>query len=86
MLLALQNDGASGLCLRMFDRRIEQRLVGHDPARLDAAGGRHDQLGLAILDPGGKLGSGKAAKHHRMDGAKTRAGQHCHQASGTIGM
>ena len=33
-------------------------------------------FGLAVVDAGGELLGGKAAEHHRMDGADARAGEH----------
>ena len=61
-----------------FDRRIEQRLVGNDAIDLDAAACGEDDLGLGVVDAGGKLLRREAAEHHRMDGADARAGQHRH--------
>ena len=75
-LLALQHDAALGLRGDSRDRLVEQRLVGHDAARLDAAGrGQHDAR-RGVLDPLRQLGRREAAEHHRVDGAETRAGEH----------
>ena len=75
-LRALQDEAGLRLVLRQRDGAVEQRLIGDDARALDAAAGRQDQLGLAIVDAGGELFRRKAAEHHRMDGADARAGQH----------
>ena len=43
-LLALQDQAGIRLVRRQRDRRVEQRLVVHDAAGLEAAGGRDDHL------------------------------------------
>ena len=58
------------------DRLVEQRLVLHDAAGLDAAARRKDQFRLGVLDPGRELFRGETAEHHRMHRADPRAGQH----------
>ena len=58
------------------DRKIEQRLVLDDPARLDAAARGQNDLRLGVVDAGRELLGGKAAEHHRMNGADARAGEH----------
>jgi hypothetical protein len=67
---------ASGLCAGKPDRLVEQRLVVHDAAGLDAAACREDQLRLGVLDPGRQFLGREAAEHHRMHRADPRAGQH----------
>ena len=58
------------------DREIEQRLVLDDPARLDAAARGENDLRLGVVDAGRELLGGKAAEHHRMNGADPRASEH----------
>ena len=76
LLLALHDDAAFRLVGGEFDGLVEQRLVGDDPARLDAAGRGNDGLGRAIVDARLQLVGGKAAEDHGMDGAEARNGQH----------
>ncbi len=64
--------------VRELDREIEQRLVRHEAARLDAARGGEHELRLRVVDARGKLGRGEAAEHDGMDGAQPRAGEHRH--------
>ena len=78
-LLALEDDAGLHLVRGDVERLVEQRLVGDDAPRLDAAGGGEDGLGLRIVDAGGKLRRREAAEHHRMDGAEPGAGQHGEQ-------
>ena len=75
----LQDQAGAGLVRRKGDRRVEQRLVGDDPARLQAAGGGDDRDRLGALDPGGEFGGGEAAEHDGVDRAQPRAGQHGHR-------
>ena len=58
------------------DRLVEQRLVLHDAAGLDAAARRKNQFRLGVLDAGCEFLRGKTAEHHRMHRADARAGQH----------
>ena len=58
------------------DRLVEQRLVLHDAAGLDAAACRKNQFRLGVLDAGREFLRGKTAEHHRMHRADPRAGQH----------
>ena len=74
--VALQDQAGLRLVRRQADGGIQQRLVGHHPARLQPAGGRNDHLGFGIRDPRGELGRGEAAEHHGMDRAQPGAGQH----------
>jgi hypothetical protein len=75
-LRALQDDAGVRLGRRHVDGLVEQRLVGDDAAGLEAAGGRHDELRLGIVDARGKLARREAAEHHRMHRADARARQH----------
>ena len=75
-LRALQDEAGAELVFRQRDRLIEQRLVRHDAVDLDAAGRGEDHLGLGVVDAGGEFLGGKAAEHHRMNGADARAGEH----------
>jgi hypothetical protein len=70
------------LVLGELGRLVEQGLVLHHPARLDAARCRQHQHGRTVVDAGGKLVGGKAAEHHGMHGAQPRAGQHRHHRFG----
>ena len=58
------------------NRFIDQRFVFHDAPRLQPARRADDGLGFGIRDAAGKFRRGKTAKHHRMNGAKPRRGQH----------
>ena len=76
LLRPLQDDAALRLDARKPDRLVEQRLVLHDAAGLDAAACRKDQFRFGVLDPGREFFRGEAAEHHRMHRADARAGQH----------
>ena len=58
---------ASGLCAEMRDGRIEQRLVGDDAARLEAAGGGDDDARCGVLDALGEFG-GRRIRRTRRNG------------------
>ena len=75
-LLALQHQHELGLVRRHLDRRVDERLVGDDPARLEAAGGGDHRLRPGIVDPDRELGRGEPAEHHRMDRPEPGAGEH----------
>jgi len=75
-LLALQDETDVRLVARHVDRIVEQRLVGDDPARLQSAGRRDDQLRSRVVDARRQFVRGKAAEHHRMHRADAGAGQH----------
>ena len=74
--VALQDEAGVRLVRRALDRRVEQRLVGDDAARLDAAGGGDDELWLGVVDAGRKLRRGEAAEHDGVDRAEAGAGEH----------
>ena len=74
--LALDDDTARHLVRGQLQGMIQQGLVSHHPARLDTTGGRDHQLGRGVVDTLGQLRPGKAAEHHGMHRANTRAGQH----------
>ena len=76
MLRPLQHDAGLRLYARKLDRLVEQRLVLHDPAGLDAAARRENQLRLRVVDAGGELLGREAAEHDRMHRADARAGEH----------
>ncbi len=61
---------------------VEERLVGDDPGRLDAAGGGEHHLGGGVLDAGGELAGGEPPEHHRVHRADAGAGQHREQRFG----
>ena len=67
---------AFGFVRRKLDRLVEQRLVLHDPAGLDAAARGENELRLRVVDAGGELLGGKAAEHHGVHRADARAGEH----------
>jgi hypothetical protein len=71
---------------RHDDGGVEQRLVGDDLVDLDAAGGRDDELGLAIVDPGRELIGREAAEDHRVDAPSRAQASMAIAASGTMGM
>ena len=50
--------------LGQIDRRVEQRFVGDDARRLDAARRREDHQRLRIVDAGGEFLRRKSAEHH----------------------
>ena len=75
-LRALEDDAVSRLVPGKADSEIEQRLILHDAARLDAAARGQDHLRLGVVDAGRELLGGEAAEHHRVDGADARAGKH----------
>ncbi len=81
-LRPLQDDGVPGLVRGSLDRAVEQRFVRDDLGTLDAARGRDDQDRLGVVDAGRELVGGKAAEHHRMDGADAGAGEHGDQRLG----
>ena len=64
------------MCVGERDRLVEQRLVMHDAAGLEAAACRQDHLRLGVVDAGRQFARGEAAEHHRMDGADAGAGEH----------
>ena len=76
MLLALEDDAVLGLVLGAADRLVEEGLVVHDPARLDAARGRQHDLGGGVVDASGELLRGEAAEDDGVDRADARTGEH----------
>ena len=81
-LLALEDDAEVGLVRREVDRGIEERLVAHHAAGLDAAGGGDDRLRPGVVDAHGELGRGEAAEDDGVDRAEAGAGEHRHQRLG----
>ncbi len=77
-LRALQDQASADLVRGELDRFVEQRLVGHGAADLDAAAGGENDFRLGVVDAGGQLLGGETAEHHRVDGADAGAGQHAH--------
>src|SRR5262245_28098650 len=75
-LRPLQDHAGFGLVLRERDRLVEQRLVGHDAAGLDATARRQDERGLGIVDTGRQLAPRKAAEDDRMHRPDAGAGEH----------
>ena len=73
---ALEDDAALGLEPGLRDRRVEQRLVGDDPPRLDAARCRDDHLRLRVVDPRRELVRREPAEDDRVHGPDPRAGEH----------
>ena len=78
----LQHHAEVRLVVGKADRLVHHRLVGNDPARLDAAGGRDHRLRRGVVDADRKLRRREAAEDHRMDRAEPGAGQHRHQRLG----
>ena len=74
--VALQDQAGIRLVRRQRDRGVEQGLVFHHAARLQAAGRRDDHLRLGVGDAGGQFGRGEAAEHDGMDRAQPGAGEH----------
>ena len=72
----LQDDAGGGFVRRQPDRLVQQRLVGHHPARFHAAGGRHDHRRRRVVDAHRQFIAGEAAEHHRVDRADAGAGEH----------
>ncbi len=75
-LRALEDQAGRGLVRGGRDGRIEERLVGDDPVRLQAAGGGEHHLRLRVLDALGEFVGREAAEHHRMHRAEPGAGEH----------
>jgi len=73
----LQDEASIRLVLRQCDRFVEQRLVVHDAARLDAAARGQNHFRLGVIDTGREFARGEAAEYHGVDGADARAGEHC---------
>ncbi len=61
-----------------FDGLVEQWLVLDDLGALDAAGRRHHDLRLGVVDSHGELTGGEAPEHDGVDGAEPGAGEHRH--------
>ena len=75
-LRPLKHDTGVRFVFGESDGEIEQRLIFHDPARLDAARRGENELRLGVVDAGRELVGGKAAKNHRMHRADPRAREH----------
>ena len=81
-LRPLQDEAALRLVTRDLDRLVEQRLVGDDAVRLQAAGGGENRLRGGVVDAGRQFLGGEAAEHDRVYRANAGAGQH---ADGGLG-
>jgi hypothetical protein len=64
------------------DGPVEDRLVLHDAAGLDAAGRRDHDLRQRVVDADGQLVRGEAAEDHRVHSADPRAAEHGHHGLG----
>ena len=84
-LLALQQQHRVRLDAGEADGLIEQGLIGHQTARLDAAGRREDGLGSGVVDARRQFLGGETAEDHGVDGADARAGQHGEERLGDHG-
>ena len=73
---AAQDDAVVGLVLGHVDGLVEEGLVVHHPAGLDAAGAGDHDLGLGVVDASRQLAGGEAAEDHRVDGTDAGAGEH----------
>ena len=71
----LDDDDVFGFVVGQLDRLVEQRFVGDQPGRLDAAGRGDDKLGPGIVDTDGQFRRGKAAEDDAMYRAETGAGE-----------
>jgi hypothetical protein len=69
-----------------LDGGVEQRLVGNDPARLDAAGGGDDDLGLASSMRVASSFAAKPPKTTEWTAPRRAQASIAITASGTIGM
>ena len=76
----------SGLWLGAVDRLVEEGLVAHDPARLDAARGRQHDLRGGVVDAGGQLAGAKPPKTTEWMAPMRAQASIAMTASGTIGM
>ena len=83
--VSLEDQAGVGLVRGERDRGVQQRLVFHHAAWLEAAGGGDDDLGLGVGDAGREFGGGETAEDDRVDGAEAGGGQHRYHASGTMG-
>ena len=81
-LRPLEDDAMLRLGLRQADRQVEQGLIFHDAAGLDAAARGQDHLRLGVVDAGRELLGGEAAEHHRMHRSDPGAGEHGHDRLG----
>ncbi len=75
-LRSLQHQTGLRLVRAASQCRVEQRLVLDHPRGLEAAGRRHHDDRLRVVDAGRELGRGEAAEHHRVHGPDAGAGQH----------
>ena len=75
-LRALQDEAGAELVAGTLDGGVEERLVGDDAPRLDAAGGGDDELRRGVVDAGRKLRRGEAAEDDGMHRADAGAGEH----------
>ena len=69
-LFALVDDAEIRFVAGYLDRLVQQRLVGHDPPRFEAAGGRDDRFRRGVVDPDRQFVGGEPAEHDGMDGAQ----------------
>ena len=72
----LEDDAEFGLVLRQLDGAVEQRLVFHDPSRLDAAGRGDHRLAGAVVDANRQLVGGEPAEDDGMHCTEPGAGKH----------
>ncbi len=68
----LQDKAELGLVGALFDRGVEQRLVGHDPAGLEPARGGDDGAGRGVLDALGEFGA-RQSRRTRRSGSRPAA-------------
>lgn len=76
MTVPLHDHADAGRMLGHLERGVEHRLVLDGAGRFDAAGCRHDDRGLGVVDARGEFVGGEPAEHHRMHRAQSSARQH----------
>jgi hypothetical protein len=86
LLRPLQDDAALGLVRGQLDGLVQQRLVGHHPVGLDAAGAGHHDLRLGIVDARGQLRAAKPPNTTEWMAPMRAQASMAMAASGTIGM
>ncbi len=76
LLRPLQDQAALDLMRGDSDGAVQQRLVRHDPPRLEAAGRGDDDFRLGVVDAGRQFPRRKAAEHDGMNRPQPCAGEH----------
>ncbi len=79
-----QHVGGRGV-LEQGEGSLDDLDVVYHLVRLDPAAGGQQQLGPAVLDPGGQLPGREPAEHQRVDGPDPGGGQHADHGEGQHG-